>query len=147
MTEAKPPRRPPPPPIPRGGGHVQRARGPEGIQRRQHPRIDAKLSAEITIYDEVFTATTRDISEGGVGLDLDRPLDEGQTLSLNLFLVVDEVEDETAAPLKVKGKVAWCAETEDGAWAAGVRFEDIAENQRAWLKQFLGYITPPAAKS
>jgi c-di-GMP-binding flagellar brake protein YcgR len=142
------PRTPPPPPIPRGGGQPSRGQPPAGgAQRRQHARIDAKLSAEITLGEEIFTATTRDISEGGVGLDLDRPLPENTALVINLFLVIDEVEDETAAPLKVRGKVAWCAERDEGEWSAGIRFEDIAANQRQWLKQFLAYITPPGGSA
>ena len=44
---ATPPRRPPPPPP------------AAGVQRRQHARFDVKLSAELTLGDDVFTATTR----------------------------------------------------------------------------------------
>ncbi|MBI5478365.1 MAG: PilZ domain-containing protein [Deltaproteobacteria bacterium] len=125
---AAPPRRPPPlPPA-------------AGVQRRQHARFDVKLSAELTVGDEVFTATTRDISEGGVGLDLDRSLPEGGELGINLFLVVDDVEDERTPTLKVRGFVAWCAERDEGEWAAGIRFAEVAANQKQWLKQFLEYV-------
>jgi c-di-GMP-binding flagellar brake protein YcgR len=122
------PRRPPPPPP------------AAGVQRRQHARFDVKLSAELILGEEVFTATTRDISEGGVGLDLDRSLPEGGELGVNLFLVVDDVEDERTEPLKVRGTVAWCAERDEGEWAAGIRFADVAANQKQWLKQFLEYV-------
>ncbi|HEY3357306.1 MAG TPA: PilZ domain-containing protein [Polyangia bacterium] len=145
MTDEKLRGTPPLPPTAKRGAPPPRGPAAAGIQRRQHARIDVKLSAEITLGEEIFTATTRDISEGGVGLNLDRPLPEATALSLNLFLVVDEVEDERSAPLKVRGKVAWCAESDEGEWAAGIRFEDIAQNQLQWLKQFLAYITPGGA--
>ena len=116
-----PPRRPPPPPP------------PTGVQRRQHARFDVKLSAELSIGEEVFTPTTRDISEGGVGPDLDRSLPEGGELGVTLFLVVDDVEDERTEPMKVRGFVAWCAECDEGQWSAGIRFADMAANQKLWL--------------
>jgi c-di-GMP-binding flagellar brake protein YcgR len=125
---AAPGKRPPPPPP------------PTGVQRRQHARFDVKLSAELTLGDDVFTATTRDISEGGVGLDLDRSLPEETELGINLFLVVDDVEDERSQPLKVRGFVAWCAERDEGEWAAGIRFAEVAANQKQWLKQFLEFV-------
>ena len=121
------PRRPPPPPP------------AAGVQRRQHARFDVKLNAELTLGEEVFTATTRDISEGGIGLDLDRALPEGGELGISLFLVVDDVEDERTPQLKVRGFVAWCAERDEGEWAAGIRFAEVAANQKQWLKQFLQY--------
>jgi c-di-GMP-binding flagellar brake protein YcgR len=122
------PRRPPPPPP------------PGGVQRRQHARFDVKLSAELTLGEEIFTAITRDISEGGVGLELDRPLPEGTELGINLFLVIDDVEDERSQPLRVRGFVAWCAERDEAEWAAGIRFAEVAANQQQWLKQFLTYV-------
>jgi c-di-GMP-binding flagellar brake protein YcgR len=124
---AAPPRRPPPPPA--------------AVQRRQHTRYDVKLSAEISLGEDVFTASTRDISEGGVGLDLDRGLPEGGELGINLFLVVDDVEDERTPTLKVRGFVAWCAERDEGEWAAGIRFAEVAANQKQWLKQFLEFVS------
>ncbi len=128
---AGPAKRPPPPPP------------AAGVQRRQHARFDVKLSAELTLGDEVFTATTRDISEGGVGLDLDRSLPEETELGISLFLVVDDVEDERSQPLLVRGFVAWCAERDEGEWSAGIRFADVAANQKQWLKQFLEFIAKP----
>ena len=125
---AAPPKRPPPPPA------------AAGVQRRQHARFDVKLSAELTLGDDVFTATTRDISEGGVGLNLDRSLPEETELGINLFLVVDDVEDERSQPLTVRGFVAWCAEHDEGEWAAGIRFAEVAANQKLWLKQFLEFV-------
>ena len=78
--------------------------------RRQHQRVDLRMSAEVRTTRTVFTATTRDLSEGGAGLSADRPLEEGEEVVLGLFLVVDDVESDTP-PLWVKARVAWCAET------------------------------------
>jgi Tfp pilus assembly protein PilZ len=105
-----------------------------------------RMSAEIRTATAVFTATTRDLSEGGAGLDAERPLNEGEEIALGLFLVLDDVESDMP-PLWVKARVAWVGETDAGGHTAGVRFQVITEQQRAWLRQVLGQITPPAAKA
>jgi len=97
------------------------------------------MSAEIRTEQTAFTATTRDLSEGGAGLDANRPLAEGQEIALGLFLVVDDLEDE-APPLWVKARVAWTGETDDGRHTSGVRFTAITPEQRAWLRQVLAHL-------
>jgi c-di-GMP-binding flagellar brake protein YcgR len=95
------------------------------------------MSAEIRTARTAFTATTRDLSEGGAGLDTASPLHEGEEMALGLFLVVDGVESDTP-PLWVKARVVWVGETDGGGHTAGVRFEVITVEQRAWLRQVLG---------
>jgi c-di-GMP-binding flagellar brake protein YcgR len=121
---------------------MQHAKQPRVQSRRQHQRVDLRMSAEVRTSETAFTATTRDLSEGGAGLSSDRPLEEGQQVVLGLFLVVDDVESDTP-PLWVKARVAWCAETDDNRYNAGVRFEVITDDQRAWLRQVLATIAPP----
>ncbi len=94
------------------------------------------MSAEVRTARTAFTATTRDLSEGGAGLSAERPLTEGEEVTLGLFLVLDDVETDTP-PLWVKARVAWSSETDDNRYAAGVRFEVITDEQRAWLRQIL----------
>ena len=120
---------------------------PASTQRRQHPRLSLRMSAEIRTSRSVFTAMTRDLSEGGAGLDAERGLEEGEEIALGLFLVLDDVETDTP-PLWVKGRVAWVGETDQGRHTAGVRFEVITPEQKAWLKQVLGQLgaAAPAAR-
>src|SRR6185312_7677451 len=120
---------------------VDRTRQPQNT-RRQHPRVDLRMSAEVRTPRSVFTATTRDLSEGGVGISADYPLDEGSEVVLGLFLVMDDVESDMP-PLWVKARVAWSAETDDNRYNAGVRFEVITADQRKWLRQVLTSIAPP----
>ena len=94
------------------------------------------MSAEVRTARTVFTATTRDLSEGGAGLSADRPFEEGEEVVIGLFLVVDDVESDSP-PL------AWSAETDDNRYNAGVRFEVITDDQRAWLRQVLAAISAP----
>ena len=102
------------------------------------------MSAEVRSSSAVFTATTRDLSEGGAGLNCDRALEEGEEVTIGLFLVLDDVETDTP-PLWVKGRVAWARPGDDQRFAAGVRFEVITEEQRTWLRQVLREISGPGA--
>jgi c-di-GMP-binding flagellar brake protein YcgR len=117
---------------------AQPPQSPHG-QRRQHARLDLRMSAEIRTARSVFTATTRDLSEGGAGLDSERALEEGEEVALGLFLVIDDVETDTP-PLWVKARVAWVGENDSGRHTAGVRFEVITPEQTAWLRQVLGQL-------
>ena len=121
---------------------MDRTRPPQ-TTRRQHPRVDLRMSAEVRTARSMFTATTRDLSEGGVGISSEYPLEEGAEVVLGLFLVLDDVESDTP-PLWVKARVAWSAETDDNRYNAGVRFEVITDDQRKWLRQVLATIAPPA---
>jgi len=114
-------------------------------QRRQHERRDLRMSAEIRTSRAVFTATTRDLSEGGAGLNCDRPLEEGEEVTVGLFLVLDDVEADSP-PLWVKGRVAWARSGDGQGHTAGVRFEVITDEQRTWLRQTLREITSPGAR-
>ena len=57
--------------------------------------------------------------------------------------MLDDVEADTP-PLWVKARVAWARPGEDNAHAAGVRFEVITDEQRAWLRQVLREIGGPS---
>jgi hypothetical protein len=127
------------PTLPRGPGSGA-ALGQHPIPRR-HPRYEVRLSAEIHLGEDTFTAATRNLSEGGAGLECTIPLTEGQQLLLALFLVLDDVEDERSPPLWVKGRVAWCACADDGhSHTAGVRFEVITDEQKAWLRRVIAHM-------
>jgi c-di-GMP-binding flagellar brake protein YcgR len=109
-------------------------------KRRQFQRVPIRMSAEVHLDDAVFTATTRDLSEGGVGIELRELLPEGKEITLGLFLVVDDVEDERVPALWVKGRVTWTAEMANARNVAGIRFEVITDEQKAWVRQVTGHL-------
>jgi c-di-GMP-binding flagellar brake protein YcgR len=114
-------------------------KAPQQPHRRQHQRLDLRMSAEVRTANAAFTATTRDLSEGGAGLNAERPLGEGEEITLGLFLVLDGLESDTP-PLWVKARVAWASETDAQGYTAGVRFEVISDEQRTWLRQVLAQL-------
>jgi c-di-GMP-binding flagellar brake protein YcgR len=82
-------------------------------------------------------ASTQNTSEGGVGLVLDRPLEEGATIKLNLFLTEDGIEDPDEEPLVVKASIVWTAEQDGGVHSAGVRFAQLSPDQAQQVQRFL----------
>jgi c-di-GMP-binding flagellar brake protein YcgR len=108
------------------------------IQRREHERIDVKMSAEVRTASHSFTATTRNLSVGGCCLESSYPLAEESELRLDLFVVVDGIEDERMPPLTVAGTVQWSAESDEASvHLAGVKFSAITAAQTKWLEQFI----------
>jgi len=114
--------------------------------RRAHARHAIRLAAEVRGAERTFTATTRDISEGGCCVEAAYPLADGATVGLALFVVVDGIEDTHAPPLEVRAHVQWAADNPDAPVSArhvtGLRFEAISPAQVQWLRSVLARATP-----
>lgn len=106
-------------------------------EHRRHTRYAVEVAAEIIVGGVTLAAATQNISEGGVGLVIDRPVEEGRALALTLFLTQDGIEDPEEEPFEAKATVAWSGPHEDGTFVAGVRFSGITDAQRAQLTRFL----------
>lgn len=100
--------------------------------RDRAPRFDVRLSAELRVEGRVITGTTRNLSSGGVCLEIDRPMKEGALIRLTLFMVEDDVESEGARGLELMGTVQWSAEADRGH-AIGVKFGNLNSAQSAAL--------------
>ncbi len=121
-------------------------RPPEHANTRKTPRYDVKVSAEVqTASGRVVSMHTRNLSEGGVCLEGPIYFPEGTVLAVGLFLVVDEIEDATEAPLALAGHVSWSEEPGDGEPARmGIRFAEVEPAALARLRDFLRALQPPA---
>ncbi len=97
------------------------------LNRRQHPRIEYRERVEIKLYhvagapdlqNRVLEGGTSDISEGGVGLRLDRDLPSGTEVKLRIF-----VADPPSAFMH-RGFVRWTRkEPADAHYLVGVEFD------------------------
>ena len=61
------------------------------------PRFNVRLSAELKVDQLRLTGTTRNLSTGGVCVEMDRPIAEGKLIRMTLFVVEDDVETEGRA--------------------------------------------------
>lgn len=116
------------------------------LQKRALPRYSLRLGAELKVEGHTVTGTTRNLSLGGLCLELDRPLKEGAFIRMTLFLVEDDVEAEGARGLDLTGTVQWMAEGDRG-YAVGVKFGNLTTTQTAALKNALSAVEEPAGSN
>jgi PilZ domain len=103
-------------------------------------RYEIRLSAELRVGSQLVTGVTRNLSVGGVCVEIDRPVAEGEKLKLTLFVVEDEVEAEGARGLALAATVQWAAEADRG-WALGLKFDPLTPQQAAALANALRAVT------
>jgi c-di-GMP-binding flagellar brake protein YcgR len=109
--------------------------------RRKHTRFRLAIAAEIAQDGDALTGETRDISEGGVSVILGSTLQEGSTIKLALILTQDGIEDPHEEPFETAANVMWSAPTEDGRAMLGLRFAQVAPDQRRRLQRFLAALS------
>ncbi|HEX9100773.1 MAG TPA: PilZ domain-containing protein [Polyangia bacterium] len=107
------------------------------------PRVNIRLSAELTVDAHRVTGTTRNLSIGGVCVEIDRPIAEGKLIGLTLFVVEDDVEAEGVRGLEMTGTVQWMAEG-DRNYAVGIKFGNLSAAQSTALTNALKAVGEPA---
>ena len=106
------------------------------------PRFSIRLSAEIKVDQLRLTGTTRNLSTGGVCVEIDRPIAEGKLIAMTLFVVEDDVETEGARGLDLTGTVQWMAEG-DRNYAIGIKFGTLNAAQTTALTSALKAVGEP----
>jgi c-di-GMP-binding flagellar brake protein YcgR len=104
---------------------------------RAHSRYEIRISAEVATGGQVYVCTTRDLSEGGVGLSCDREIPTQNQAFVTLFVVVDDIEDLGTRPLELEGKIVWCREVNEERHDAGLQFGPMDESKSRYLKRLL----------
>jgi hypothetical protein len=100
--------------------------------RARAPRYEIRLSAELKLDARIVSGTTRNLSIGGVCIEIDRPVTEGKLVRLTLFIVEDDIEAEGARGLELTGTVQWTAEGDRG-YAVGIKFGKLTAAQETAL--------------
>jgi hypothetical protein len=108
-----------------------------GPELRRAIRYEVGVSAEIYTTDAVLPASTRNLSDSGVCVDIARALPEDADIGVSLFLVADGIEDPDAEPVNLRAKVIWCSERDDTGFSAGMRFEGIGDAETGAISSFL----------
>ncbi|MBK8480351.1 MAG: PilZ domain-containing protein [Proteobacteria bacterium] len=111
-------------------------------QQREHQRFPTRLAAEVNTGQETFGAWAKNLSMGGVGLELDRPVEAQTLIAISMFLVEDGIEDATVGALEVHGQLIWIAPLERGGYEGGVRFAPIQPAHARLLQDFLNRLIP-----
>lgn len=106
-------------------------------ERRQHPRIPVSIAVVLYCGPEIFSARARDVSLGGMGLVLPRPLERGALVTVSFFLVRDQaVVEPSTERLSLAGEIVWAARSA-GGFDTGIRFSSANEAMLGRLSLFL----------
>ena len=92
--------------------------GKSGMERRQFPRIDiaTKVSYTIVIPAQEF-GTSKDISQGGMCLEMKRKVATGTILRLEFDLPGDKPEH-----IEALGRVMWQRPKAEETYSTGIKF-------------------------
>jgi hypothetical protein len=109
--------------------------------RRKHARFRTAVAAEIDLEGEIFTGTSRDVSQGGVSVLTDARLREGGSIMITLILTEDGIESAHAEALCTRATVMWAAPTDSGETMAGLRFEGLGVSGTRTLAHLLSSLS------
>ncbi|MBN1410022.1 MAG: PilZ domain-containing protein [Spirochaetales bacterium] len=83
-------------------------------------------------YAIINKATSKDISQGGICIITDKPLDKEAELTL-IFTLPDEV----GRRIKTFGRVVWCREIDESNYEAGLEFWDMEDTFVDTIRKFV----------
>src|SRR5580765_4334026 len=96
-------------------------------ERRRYFRQPVKMDVQVILEGKTLTATSTNVSEGGVALLLREALPEGATPHLKFAL------PDSSIRIEVEAEVAWA----DFKGLAGLRFHNMAQTAQAQLEEWL----------
>ncbi len=106
--------------------------------RRQFLRKEVHLAVEIITSDNVYIGSTMDLSRGGMAVEIDGPIHDGEEVQIGVLHVVDGFEDDALPPLGLTGTVIWGRLMEPGVFTAGIRLDPLEESEEQYLASLLG---------
>ncbi|GIV09953.1 MAG: hypothetical protein KatS3mg019_2044 [Fimbriimonadales bacterium] len=100
------------------------------LDKRRARRHPLKMAARVQMQDaQQFEVHLRDISPYGAGFQASQPLEAGQTGTLVLTLMGQQL------PIQTGFEVRYCLPTDTGCWRIGVRFIQMSRVDLMWLKR------------
>ena len=94
---------------------------PEAQERRRSERTAFLVRVDYSTVDELFSEFTRDINEGGLFIETDRPHETGTTVSMQFNLPGGE------EPIQTTGTVVHVTKGEDGnPPGMGIEFDELS---------------------
>jgi hypothetical protein len=99
-------------------------------ERRRHRRVSASIPIKLGDQE----GSTQDLSEGGMGVVVSQKIEQGSVIEV---LLGGEGAPEDLAGVKTMAKVMWSAETDSGAYTAGLMFDGPSPDALDRLRKFL----------
>jgi hypothetical protein len=92
------------------------------------PRYPVSLAADLRGPGFATAGTTKNISVGGLCVEIDRIVPETTRLEVSLFVVEDEVESADGRRISLAATVQWSSEGDVG-YLHGLKFVDMTPAQ------------------
>ncbi len=103
-----------------------------GINRRRSNRTDLLVRVEYSTVDEIFSEFTRDINEGGLFIETEKPRPTGTEVAMRFNL------PGTDEPLQTIGRVVWVrSETNEEPAGMGIEFDELSEEDRGRINDMI----------
>jgi len=93
-----------------------------GVKRREHPRFAIEARVDVRTDAAGLSGRTRNLSRGGLCIELDAPLGAGADVEVGIALVFDD--DHCSEPLALPACVAWCTPI-DARYQVGCQFRRL----------------------
>jgi len=103
------------------------ARGAMLAERRRNARLPYRTAVNCVWEEERFTATSINISEGGMGLESSGGAAEGNVLTLEFNM------PESKQPIRVTGKIR----SKDASGRTSIEFIDPSEASRGVIREYI----------
>ncbi len=94
-------------------------------ERRRFGRSDLLVRVEYSTVDEIFSEFTRDINEGGLFIETEKPRPTGTEVAMRFNL------PGNGEPLQTIGRVVWVRSASDQSPAGmGIEFDELSSEDR-----------------
>jgi uncharacterized protein (TIGR02266 family) len=100
--------------------------------RRRFDRSNLLVRVEYSTVDEIFSEFTRDINEGGLFIETEKPSPTGTEVAMRFNL------PGKSEPVQTVGRVMWVRSASPGAPAGmGIEFEDLTPDERQRINSMI----------
>jgi Tfp pilus assembly protein PilZ len=107
------------------------------VDNRKHPRFSVQIEAKVALGDKTHSATTKDMSHGGICLLLQQNIASGTKIQLSLSLVLGT--NAFSESLELPGRVIWCTPM-GSTYQLGVVFIEMTPEKSGYLDMFLRFL-------
>lgn len=102
------------------------------VERRRSPRAPVTVRVEYATVDALFSEFSRNINEGGIFVETDRPLELEERVFLQFRL------PGAAKPVKVGGRVVRVSRGDDGEpEGMAIEFDELASADRRRINELV----------
>ena len=105
------------------------------MERRNYPRLEVShpVLYFTGIYPKPKVASTLDLSLGGTRIETPYGLITGERLEITISIRPQSIT--------CRGKAIYVTEPGEGSMKVGIKFEELSEYDKLYLRQYLSYVT------